>query len=128
MLSVILYVLCLLNVDAYAVYFYAYAAYFIIICMPMTFCSLQDAVDASERELNGIDMRVNVKQSSCVGVRFGPRFGAKCAELSLFWWASVDIWVYWWWCMVVHFGQRTNFSMLFSLCKISRVFRALIVF
>jgi len=40
---------------------------------------LQILVDACERELIDIDMRVNVKKSSCI--RFGPRFDAKCADI-----------------------------------------------
>jgi len=40
---------------------------------------LQTLVDACERELKDIDMRVNVKKSSCI--HFGPRYDAKCANI-----------------------------------------------
>ena len=40
---------------------------------------LQILVDACERELINIDMKVNVKKSSCI--RFGPRFDVKCADI-----------------------------------------------
>ena len=40
---------------------------------------LQTLVDACEKELIDIDMRVNVKKSACI--RFGPRFDAKCADI-----------------------------------------------
>lgn len=40
---------------------------------------LQTLVDACEKELIDIDMRVNVKKSACI--RFGPRFDTRCADI-----------------------------------------------
>ena len=50
-----------------------------ILLLSPSISGLQLLLDACEKELNNIDMRINVNKSSCI--RFGNRYNSPCAEI-----------------------------------------------
>jgi Reverse transcriptase (RNA-dependent DNA polymerase) len=57
---------------------YSYADDILLLSPSIT--GLQLLLKACEKELDNIDMRINVKKSSCIS-RFGNRYNSPCAEI-----------------------------------------------
>jgi len=50
------------------------------VLLAYTVSGLQQLLYVCEKELEQLDMKINVSKSMCI--RFGPRFNADCAELT----------------------------------------------
>ena len=51
-----------------------------ILLLSSSLCEIKNLIHACERELNWLDMSINVNKSACM--RIGPRFSAKCCAIT----------------------------------------------